>query len=122
MPNAQRAADPELALDAPCRAERRFQSLLQPCRFSPHAAGLANSDLAKLRSAGLAEQMPAVRDTVRSWSLGTDQPPNGQFHVVIATTMISIQTWGKRRAPAPMEKPRPIADLVIKRYKERYGK
>jgi hypothetical protein len=48
-------------------------------------------------------------------------PTNGQFHVVIATTMVSIQTWGKAPGAGTMEKTRPIADLVIKRYKERYA-
>jgi len=49
--------EPDLALDAPCRAERAFESLLQPCRLSPHPAGLANFGLAKLRPGGRAEQM-----------------------------------------------------------------
>ena len=53
---------------------------------------------------------------------GQISPTNGQFHVVIATTMISIQTWGEAPGAGTMEKTRPIADLVIKRYKERYGK
>ena len=53
---------------------------------------------------------------------GQISPTNGQFHVVIATTMISIQIWGDAPGAGTMEKTRPIADLVIKRYKEHYGK
>ena len=53
---------------------------------------------------------------------GQISPTNGQFHVVVGTTMISIRTNGKGPGAGTMEKTRPIADLVIKRYKERYGK
>ena len=49
-------------------------------------------------------------------------PTNGQFHVVVGTTMVSIQTWGSGPGAGTMEKTRPIADIVVKRYKERYGK
>jgi len=49
-------------------------------------------------------------------------PTNGQFHVVVGTTMVSIQTWGSGPGAGTIEKTRPIADLVVKRYKERYGK
>ena len=48
-------------------------------------------------------------------------PTNGQFHVVMGTTMVSIQTWGEAPGAGTTEKTRPIADLVVKRYKERYG-
>ena len=48
-------------------------------------------------------------------------PTNGQFHVVIATTMVSIQTWGEAAGAGTLEKTRPIANLVIARYKERYA-
>jgi len=48
-------------------------------------------------------------------------PTNGQFHVVVGTTMINIQTWGKPDGAGTMEQTRPIADLVVKRYKDRYG-
>lgn len=49
-------------------------------------------------------------------------PTNGQFHVVVGTTMVSIQTWGSAPGAGTIEKTRPIADIVVKRYKERYGK
>ena len=55
--NARHAGAPDLALDAPCRAERRVESFLKSCRLSPHAAGLANSGVAKLRPGGLAVQI-----------------------------------------------------------------
>ena len=47
---------------------------------------------------------------------------NGQFHVIVGTTMVSIQTFGKGPGAGTMDLTRPIADLVIKRYKERFGK
>ena len=49
-------------------------------------------------------------------------PTNGQFHVVVGTTMVSIQTWGSAPGAGTIEKTRPIADIVVKRYRERYGK
>ena len=49
-------------------------------------------------------------------------PTSGQFHVVMGTTMIGIHTSGKGPGAGTMEKTRPIADVVMKRYKERYGK
>jgi hypothetical protein len=52
---------------------------------------------------------------------GQIDPTNGQFHVIVGTTMVSIQTWGKGPGAGTMDKTRPIADVVIKRYKERYG-
>jgi hypothetical protein len=53
---------------------------------------------------------------------GQVSPTNGQFHVIIGLTMVSIQTWGEAPGAGTQEKTRPIADLVVKRYKERYGK
>jgi len=46
---------------------------------------------------------------------------NGQFHVIIGTTMVSIQTWGKAEGAGTMARTRPIADQVIQRYKQRYA-
>jgi len=48
-------------------------------------------------------------------------PTNGMFHVVVGSKLVNIQTWGKAPGAGTMEKTRPIADVVIKRYKERYG-
>jgi hypothetical protein len=53
---------------------------------------------------------------------GQISPTNGQFHVIIGTTMLGINTYGKGPGAGTMEKTRPIADLVVKRFKERYGK
>ena len=52
---------------------------------------------------------------------GQLSPTNGQFHVIIGLTMVSIQTWGEAPGAGTPEKTRPIADIVIKRYRERYG-
>ena len=49
-------------------------------------------------------------------------PTSGQFHVVVGTTMIGIHTYGKGAGAGTMDATRPIADLVVKRYMERYGK
>ena len=49
-------------------------------------------------------------------------PTNGQFHVIIGLTMVSIQTWGDAPGAGTQEKTRPIADVVIQRYKERYAR
>ena len=49
-------------------------------------------------------------------------PTSGQFHVVVGTTMIGIHTYGKGAGAGTMDATRPIADLVMKRYMERYGK
>jgi hypothetical protein len=48
---------------------------------------------------------------------GQINPNNGQFHVIIGTVVITVQTWGKAAGAGTMEKTRPIADLVISRYK-----
>jgi len=53
---------------------------------------------------------------------GQISPTNGQFHVIVGTTMLGINTYGKGPGAGTMEKTRPIADLVVKRFKERYGK
>ena len=53
---------------------------------------------------------------------GQISPTNGQFHVVVGLAMIGIHTSGKGPGAGTMEKTRPIADVVIKRYKERYAK
>jgi hypothetical protein len=53
---------------------------------------------------------------------GQIDPHNGMYHVVVGTTIVNIQTWGKGAGAGTMEKTRPIADLVVQRYKERYGK
>jgi hypothetical protein len=52
---------------------------------------------------------------------GQVNPTNGQFHVVVGSTLVNIQTFGKGPGAGTMAKTRPIADIVVKRYKERYG-
>ena len=52
---------------------------------------------------------------------GQINPTNGQFHVVVGTTLVNIQLFGKGPGAGTMEKARPIADIVVKRYKEKYG-
>jgi hypothetical protein len=48
-------------------------------------------------------------------------PTNGQFHVVVGLTMVNIQTFGKAPGAGTMEKTRPIADVVVARYKAIHG-
>jgi hypothetical protein len=52
---------------------------------------------------------------------GQVSPTKGQFHVIVGTTMVSIQTYGKADGAGTMDKTRPIADQVIQRYKQRYA-
>jgi hypothetical protein len=53
---------------------------------------------------------------------GQVSPTKGQFHVIIGLTMVSIQTYGDAPGAGTQEKTRPIADVVIQRYKERYAR
>ena len=48
-------------------------------------------------------------------------PTNGQFHVVVGLTLVNIQTFGRAPGAGTMEKTRPIADVVVARYKAMYG-
>jgi hypothetical protein len=52
---------------------------------------------------------------------GQISPTNGQFHVVVGLTLVNIQTFGRAPGAGTMEKTRPIADIVVQRYKAKYG-
>lgn len=51
---------------------------------------------------------------------GQMAPNNGNAHFVIGLTLITVQTYGKSAGAGTLERTRPIAELVAKRYKERH--
>jgi len=55
------------------------------------------------------------------WTRSRGDERSHAGHRSAGTTMIGIHMSGKAPSAGTMEKTRPIADVVIKRYKERYG-
>ena len=84
---------------------------------SPDAAGL-KLKLDALKKVGGLKPVSGLGQEAY-W--GQVSPTNGQFHVIVGTTIVSIQTWGKAEGAGTMAKTRPIADQVIQRYKQRYA-
>jgi hypothetical protein len=51
---------------------------------------------------------------------GQSSPGSANIHIVIGMTIVTVESYGKSAGAGTLERTRPIAELVAKRYKERY--
>jgi hypothetical protein len=51
---------------------------------------------------------------------GQTDPSHGMLHVVIGTSFLTVETWGKADGAGSLDRTKEIASVVIKRFKERY--
>ena len=51
---------------------------------------------------------------------GQTDPSHGMLHIVIGTSFLTVETWGKADGAGSLDRTKEIAAIVIKRFKERY--
>jgi len=51
---------------------------------------------------------------------GQVDPSHGMLHIVIGTSFLTVETWGKAEGAGTLDRTKEIATLVVKRFKEQY--
>jgi hypothetical protein len=51
---------------------------------------------------------------------GQTDPSHGMLHIVIGTSFLTVETWGKGPGAGTLDRTKEIATVVVKRFKEQY--